>query len=79
MLYENEGINKEDFTNFPFKNGMNKGDIVLDPFAGSFTSAIVANKLGRIGVGCELRKDLFNQAIKNHIKNKRMKMEEYSL
>lgn len=56
-----------------------EGDIVLDPFAGSFTSAIVANKLGRIGVGCELRKDLFNKAIKDNIKSKKMKSEEYSI
>lgn len=56
-----------------------KGDVVLDPFAGSFTSAIVANKLGRIGVGCELRKDLFSKSIKDNINKKGMKLEEFEL
>ena len=56
-----------------------KGEIVLDPFAGSFTSAIVSNRLDRIGVGCELRKDLFDKAIKTHIKNKGMNFEEITL
>jgi DNA modification methylase len=44
------------------------GDIVLDMFAGSFTTAITANKLKRIGVGMEIRKDLFETCIKNNIK-----------
>ena len=55
-----------------------EGDVVLDPFAGSFTTAIVANRHGRIGVGCELRKDLFEKALKNNIKKKGMEFEEYS-
>tara|TARA_Y100000310_G_scaffold254068_1_gene261097 strand:+ start:237 stop:1445 length:1209 start_codon:yes stop_codon:yes gene_type:complete len=55
-----------------------KGDIVLDPFAGSFTSAIVANRLGRIGIGCELRKDLFEDAIKKNIENKGQEIEEFN-
>ena len=54
-----------------------KGDIVLDPFAGSFTTAIVANKLGRIGVGMELRKDLFKKVIKDNIKKKEQNFEEF--
>jgi len=56
-----------------------KGDIVLDPFAGSFTSAIVANKLGRTGLGMELRKDLFEKPIKKNIKKHKMNFEEYSI
>ena len=56
-----------------------KGELVLDPFAGSFTTAIVANKLKRIGIGCELRKDLFEKAIKKNIKNKGHKIEEISI
>jgi len=55
-----------------------KGDIVLDPFAGSFTSAIVANRLGRIGLGCEIRKDLFEDAIKKNIEDKGQKFEEFN-
>lgn len=56
-----------------------KGDLVLDPFAGSFTSCIVAQKYERIGIGCELRKDLFGTAIKTNLKNKKIKFEEYKL
>lgn len=40
-----------------------KNDIVLDMFGGSQTTAIAANKLNRIGLGCELRKDLFEKCI----------------
>lgn len=46
-----------------------QGDIVLDMFSGSFTTAICANKLNRIGVGIELRKDLFETCIKKNIEN----------
>lgn len=53
-----------------------KGDIILDPFAGSFTTPIVANRLKRIGVGCELRKDLFAHAIKENIHKNKMDFEE---
>ncbi len=45
-----------------------KGDKILDPFAGSFTSAIVAAKLGRIGIGFELNKKMFGKAIRENIK-----------
>lgn len=43
---------------------------VLDPFAGSFTSAIIAKRLGRIGIGIELNKKMFRDSIiKNINKN----------
>jgi DNA modification methylase len=54
-----------------------EGDIVLDPFAGSFTSCIVANRLNRIGLGIELRKDLFEKSIKKNIHNHKMNFEEF--
>lgn len=54
-----------------------KGEIVLDPFAGSFTSAIAANKLGRIGVGFELRKDIFRDCIVKNIANNECTVDEY--
>ena len=45
----------------------NKGDIILDPFLGSGTTAVVAKKLGRIFYGIEKDKKYFNAA------NKRLK------
>lgn len=44
-----------------------KGDIVLDMFGGSFTTPIIAKKLDRIGIGMELRKDLFEECIKTNL------------
>jgi len=40
--------------------GSEKGDIVLDPFMGSGTTAAVAKSLGRYYRGCELHKDYGN-------------------
>lgn len=57
------------------------GDIVLDPFGGSFTSVIAAHKLNRIGVGIELNKDMFAESsLKNlskHIDNKKISEIDY--
>jgi len=53
-----------------------KNELVLDPFAGSFTTAISAFKLGRIGIGCELRKDMFETCIKNNITSNNCPYEE---
>jgi DNA modification methylase len=39
------------------------GDVILDPFGGSFTSCISAKNLGRIGVGCEINKEMYRDAI----------------
>jgi DNA modification methylase len=44
------------------------GEIVLDPFAGSFTTAIVAAKHNRIGVGIELNKNLFRKCVIERLK-----------
>lgn len=46
-----------------------KGEKVLDPFAGIFTSAIIAHKLGRIGIGIELNKKIFKTSIIKNINN----------
>ena len=45
-----------------------ENDLVLDPFAGSFTSPKIAADLKRIGVGIELNKGMFETAIMNRLK-----------
>ena len=40
--------------------GSEKGDIILDPFMGSGTTAMVAKHLGRDYIGCELHKEYGN-------------------
>lgn len=45
------------------------GDNVLDPFAGSFTTCIEANKLNRVGIGCEINKEMYKDAIISKIQN----------
>ena len=37
--------------------GSERGDIILDPFMGSGTTAMVAKKHGRAYIGCELHED----------------------
>ena len=63
-------------------------EIVLDPFAGSFTTPIVASKFGRIGIGIELNKNLFRDAVIRRVKKEislqslfgiERKYEEYDL
>ncbi|MBW2974085.1 adenine-specific DNA-methyltransferase [Candidatus Woesearchaeota archaeon] len=41
-----------------------KGDIILDPFSGTFTTSVVAMKLDRKSIGIELDQDYFNVGIK---------------
>ena len=40
--------------------GSEKNDIILDPFMGSGTTAMVAKQLGRYYNGCELNRDYNN-------------------
>ena len=55
------------------------GETVMDPFAGSFTTAIEAVKLGRIGVGVELNRSMFRSSILSNMAQRLMEWEEYSL
>jgi len=73
---ELDGIDTDHFAIFPqalveipIKFGTKPGDIVLDPFMGSGTTAIVARKLGRRWVGIELNEKYIE------IANKRMAQE----
>ncbi|MDR0977907.1 MAG: site-specific DNA-methyltransferase [Endomicrobium sp.] len=57
-------------------------EIVLDPFSGSSTSVIAAKQLGRIGIGIELNKEMFEKSIRNNLQNKlkslgNIKIEEF--
>jgi len=59
-----------------------KNEIVLDPFAGSFTSVIAAKQLERIGLGIELNKEIFKDSSRNNLQNKlksfcNLKIEEF--
>ena len=60
----------EDIPEMAIKFFSYPNEIVLDPFAGSFTTAIVARNLGRIGLGIELNKDRFRDAILKNINTK---------
>ncbi|MBM3709876.1 MAG: site-specific DNA-methyltransferase, partial [Actinobacteria bacterium] len=56
------------------------GDKILDPFAGSFTTAIVAKKLNRIAIGVEINKNRFRENILKNIRNKlgsKIEIDEY--
>jgi DNA modification methylase len=43
----------------------NRGERVLTPFAGIGTEVYVARKLGRYGIGCELKESYFRTAVRN--------------
>ena len=55
----------EDLVNFILSSYSNKGDTVLDPFAGSGTTLKVARHLGRKGIGFEI-----NPKLKTLIQNR---------
>jgi len=46
----------------------NEGDVVLDPFLGSGTTAVAASATGRKFIGCELEEEYFKKAVER-IKN----------
>ncbi len=58
------------------KAGSEKNDIILDPFMGYGTTAIVANALGRHYIGCELHGG-YGKLIKNRIGELRGTLEEF--
>lgn len=54
----------EALVDFFLKAGTNKGDVVLDPFGGSGTTAIVAHRLGREFKYIEINPDYYDMAQK---------------
>jgi len=55
----------------------NEGDIVLDPFAGSATTAIAAIHTKRNFIGCELNEEFYNKSIERIAKHlQRLEIEE---
>ena len=63
--YENHPTQKpESLLERIIKASSNVGDIVLDPFSGSFTTSAVAVRLGRIAVGIELNEEYFEMGLR---------------
>ena len=56
--------------------GSEKGDIILDPFIGSGTTAVVAKDLGRDYIGCELHEN-YGKLIKNRVGEVRGTLTEF--
>ncbi|MCI8530313.1 MAG: hypothetical protein HFH82_14380 [Lachnospiraceae bacterium] len=58
--YENHPTQKpESLLERIIKASSNIGDIILDPFSGSFTTSAAAVRLGRIGIGIDLNEEYF--------------------
>ena len=63
--YENHPTQKpEALLERIIKVSSNPGDIVLDPFAGSFTTAAVALQLNRKAIVIELNQDYFEMGLR---------------
>lgn len=57
MLKSHKAIMHTDIADFFIKNFTQEGDIVLDPFAGAGTTALVSKKHGRNYIGVEISKE----------------------
>lgn len=63
--YENHPTQKpESLLERIIKASSNPGDVVLDPFSGSFTTSAVAIRLGRIAVGIDMNEDYFEMGLR---------------
>lgn len=58
--YENHPTQKpETLLERIVKASSNPGDVVLDPFSGSFTTSAMAVRLGRVGIGIDLNEEYY--------------------
>ena len=63
--YENHPTQKpEALLERIIKASSNIGDVILDPFSGSFTTSTVAVKLGRYAIGIELNEEYFKLGLR---------------
>jgi site-specific DNA-methyltransferase (adenine-specific) len=63
--YENHPTQKpEALLERIIKASSNPGDIVLDPFSGSFTTSAVAVRLGRIGIGIDMNEEYYEMGLR---------------
>ena len=53
-----------------------QNDIILDPFMGSGTTAMVAKSLGRYYIGCELHED-YGKLIEERVNNRKGTLEPF--
>ena len=58
------------------KAGSQKNDIILDPFIGSGTTAVVAKDLGRDYIGCELHED-YGKLIQKRLGERKGSLDEF--
>lgn len=45
------------------KASSNLGDVILDPFSGSFTTSAVAVRLGRVGIGIDMNEEYYEMGL----------------
>lgn len=63
--YENHPTQKpEALIERIIKASSNPGDVILDPFSGSFTTSAVAIRLGRISVGIDLNEEYYEMGLR---------------
>jgi site-specific DNA-methyltransferase (adenine-specific) len=63
--YENHPTQKpEALLERIIKASSNPGDVVLDPFSGSFTTSAVAVRLGRIGIGIDMNEEYYEMGLR---------------
>lgn len=63
--YENHPTQKpEALLERIIKASSNVGDVILDPFSGSFTTSAVAIRLGRIAVGIDMNEEYFEMGLR---------------